>query len=149
MPKKPSVRWSLPLWALLALFVSRVAGQLIVAIFAVPWLPAMEEWYSGLIPYGPLLVAQILIIVVYVKVCLDFQRGTGFFVTTRPVFGRGILLFGYIYFLSMLIRYIVRMSVYPEERWFGGCIPIMFHWVLASFIVLFGHYHRRQMIKEE
>ena len=149
MPTKPSNHLVAALWGLLALFVLRAAGQLIVAIFSVTWLPPMEEWYSGLIPYGPLLVAQMVIIVIYAKVCWDFQRGSGFFVRTRPVFGRGVLIFGYIYFLGMVIRYIVRMSIFPEERWIGGCIPIVFHWVLAGFIILFGHYHRREMIKGE
>ena len=32
------------------LFALRVFGQLIVALFAVSWLPPMEQWFSGLIP---------------------------------------------------------------------------------------------------
>jgi hypothetical protein len=33
------------------------------------------------------------------------------------------------------------MSLYPEAHWFGGTIPIFFHWVLASFIIASGQYH--------
>ncbi|MDZ4858391.1 MAG: hypothetical protein SGI88_05370 [Candidatus Hydrogenedentes bacterium] len=143
-----SQRWAAILWLLLALFVLRVAGQLAVAYFDVAWLPPMEEWYSGLIPYRPLLAAQIIIIGVYAKVCVDFQRGAGFFVTARPVFGRGVLISGYVYFVGMVFRYMVRMAMLPDERWLGGCIPIVFHWVLASFIIVFGHYHRSHIHME-
>jgi len=132
------------LWLLLGLFCLRVAGQIVVALYAPAFLPPMDEWYSGLIPYGPLLVAQFVIIVLYAKICNDFRRGEGFFVRTRPVFGRGVLVFGLVYFGSMVVRYVVRMSLYPDERWVGGCIPIVFHWVLASFIIAFGLYHRAQ-----
>ena len=63
----------------------------------------------------------------------------------KPFFARGVLVFGYLYLASMVVRYIVRMTLFPEERWFGGCIPIVFHWVLASFIIAFGHYHRAHL----
>jgi hypothetical protein len=36
----------------------------------------------------------------------------------------------------------IRMNLYPDQRWIGGCIPIFFHWVLASFILISGKYHR-------
>jgi len=39
------------LWALLALFVLRVTSQTLVAFFDVDFLPPMQEWYSGLLPY--------------------------------------------------------------------------------------------------
>lgn len=132
------------LWFLLGLFCLRVLGQALVAFWGVKFLPPMEEWYSGLIPYRPLLALQALLIILYGKVCLDFSRGRGYFVSSRPAFGRGVLYFGYLYLAAMLLRYIIRMSLYPEERWFGGTIPIFFHWVLAAFIILFGRYHRRQ-----
>jgi hypothetical protein len=133
------------LWTLLFAFCLRVLGQMLVAFVGVSWLPPMESWYSGLMPYSYLLPSQFLIIALYSKVCLDFTRGEGFFVRPRPVFGRGVLVFGYLYLASMIVRYIIRMSFYPEARWFGGTIPIFFHWVLASFIIAFGHYHRGRL----
>lgn len=118
---------------------------MLVAFVGVSWLPPMEAWYSGLMPYPYLLPSQFLIIALYSKVCLDFTRGEGFFVRPRPVFGRGVLVFGYLYLVSMIVRYIIRMSLYPEARWFGGVIPIFFHWVLAGFIIAFGQYHRGRL----
>ena len=44
----------------------------------------------------------------------------------------------------MVIRYVIRMALYPPERWIGGSIPIVFHWVLAAFILVVGRYHRRE-----
>lgn len=135
-------RWASVLWLLLGLFCLRVAGQIVVALYAPSFLPQIDEWYSGLIPYGPLLVAQLAIIMLFTKICIDFTRGNGFFVCPRPAFGRDVLALGYLYFASMVVRYVVRMALYPDERWLGGCIPILFHWVLASFVIAFALYHR-------
>ena len=138
----PSQQLAPVLWLLLGGFVGRVTGQILVAFWGVTWLPPMSEWMSGLMPYPYLLPSQLVIIVVCTKVCLDFSRGRGWFVTTRPVFGRGVLYFGYIYFAGMIIRYVLQMILRPETRWFGGTIPIVFHLVLAGFIILFGLWHR-------
>ena len=132
------------LWILLLAFCSRILGQVLVAFLEVTWLPLMEEWYSGLMPYPLLLPTQMLIIALSIKVCWDFTQGDGFFVQVRPLFGRGVRWFGYVYLAAKVLRYIIHMSLYPEARWFGGAIPIVFHWVLASFIIAFGEYHRGQ-----
>jgi hypothetical protein len=128
---------------LLFLFCLRVFGQILVAFFNVSFLPPMEEWFSGLLPYPELLTAQILIIALYGKICLDFSRGHGFVVTPRRRLGTGLLIFGSLYLGVMILRYVIRMSLYPHERWAGGCIPIFFHWVLSSFILVLGSYHWR------
>lgn len=130
------------LWLLLFLFVLRVVGQMLVVFAGVTWLPPMEAWYSGLMPYPYLLPSQWIIIVLLVKVCRDFTRGTGLFVSSKRAFGNPVLYFGYVYLAVMVLRYILRMSFYPEERWFGGTIPIFFHYVLATYVILFGRFHR-------
>ncbi len=128
---------------LLFLFCLRVLGQFLVATFHVLWLPAMDEWMSGLVPYPGLLASQILIILLYAKICLDFHRGSGYFFNPRRRLGTGLLIFGALYLTVMILRYIMRMSLYPHERWTGGCIPIFFHWVLSSFILVLGSFHWR------
>ena len=135
------------LWLLLFGFVLRVAGQMLVAFCGVTWLPPMDAWMSGLLPYPYLLASQFLIIGLCTRVATDFTRGKGWFVEPRPVFGRSVFCFGCVYFAAMVVRYVVRMSLFPEERWFGGTIPIFFHFVLAAFLILFGLWHR-QRIKE-
>ncbi len=141
----PSRRLVWLLWMLLFAFCCRVLGQALVAFLQVTWLPSMGEWYSGLMAYPLLLPAQLLIIAILTKVCWDFTRSDGYFVQTRPLFGRGVLWFGYVYLAAMILRYVIRMSLYPEERWFGGAIPIFFHWVLASFMIAFGRFHKDRL----
>ncbi len=132
------------LWGLLFLFILRVLGQLLVGVGWGAFLPSMEEWFSGVIPYPRLLAFQIAIIVLYSKVCLDFTRGHGFFVIPRRKLGIGLLSFGFVYLIVMVVRYVIRMSLYPHERWIGGSIPIFLHWVLASFLLIIGAYHWSQ-----
>jgi hypothetical protein len=31
----------------------------------------------------------------------------------------------------------------PGQRWFGGAIPIVFHWVLAAFLLVYAVYNLR------
>lgn len=130
------------LWILFAAFCLRVAGQALVELAGVEFLPPAEEWYSGAIPYGPLLAMQILIILLLGKICLDLTRGGGWFATARHGLGTVFLTFGTVYLSVMIIRYGIRMALYPTERWTGGLIPIFFHWVLATALLIIGGYYR-------
>jgi uncharacterized protein len=132
------------LWALLGLFILRVAGQALVAFFHVEFLPPMQEWYSGLLPYPYLLPSQVIIIALMVKVCDDFTRGSGLFVEPRRFFAVYWLYFGWCYLAVMVARYPVHRVLHPEARWFSGAIPILFHWVLAAFVITVGLHHRRR-----
>lgn len=115
-----------------------------VVFWGVPFLPPMKEWQSGLLPYRVLLISQFLIIAVFCKVALDFTTESGYFLLPNARLGKGLFVFGSIYLGAMIARYIIRMALYPDQRWFGGTIPIFFHWVLASFILLVGTYHLRR-----
>jgi hypothetical protein len=133
-----------PVLALLTLlFLLRVSGQALVAQFGVTWLPAMEHWHSGLIPYSTLLTIQLLMLIVMLKITRDIWRGTGFFALVRPSWSRFLICFSAIYAGSMALRYALTMTFYPEMRWFGGTIPIFFHFVLAGFIYVMGRFHSR------
>jgi len=118
--------------------VLRVLGQVLVAFFDVKFLPPMEAWYSGLMPYEYLLPSQILLIVVMTKICLDFTRQQGFFYRPRRVFAHEWLWFGYVYLAAMIARAIFLWD-HP--------IPIVFHWVLAAFVITVGLSHRRRLAK--
>src|SRR6202012_4959812 len=104
-PSMVQKRYFRVLCILLFLFCLRVLGQFLVAFFKAPFLPPMEEWMSGVVPSPELLTAQILIIGLYGKVCLDFARGSGFFVTPRRRLGTGLLVFGSLYLGVMILRY--------------------------------------------
>ena len=136
------VIYKMLLWASLGLFILRVLGQIYAALYKVSWLPSMQEWYSGVLRYYLLLPSQIIIIMLMTMVAYDFTRGEGFFFVTNPVTSIVLIIFSIIYFSSMVVRYIIKMILHPEQRWFGGCIPIVFHEVLATFIFLCGTYSR-------
>src|SRR5438105_1286014 len=101
-------------------FFLRVLGQILVAFFHVDFLPAMAEWYSGLLPYPVLVPIQLLILVVQVKVSLDIWRDSGFFAIRRPRAGQILCWFSYVYFAGMVLRYILTVAVDPQRRWFTG-----------------------------
>jgi uncharacterized protein len=124
------------LWALLALFVLRVTGQALVAFFGVGFLPPMQTWYSGLLPYEVLLPSQLLLIALMSKICLDFTRGRGMFFAPKRFFATGWLWFGTLYLAAMIAR-----ALFLWDR----PIPIVFHWVLAAFVITVGLSHRRRL----
>jgi hypothetical protein len=117
---------------LLALFVARVVGQIIVVLWHPRWLPPMKDWYSGLIAYRLLLPAQIAIIALMV-----------FMIRQEPVKNRplalGILGFAAVYVSAMVVRFVILRKRHPDYRWYeGGMIPILFHWVLAAFLITYA-----------
>ena len=135
-------RYAVGLGVLAFAFFLRVLGQALVAIFAVRFLPPMEQWYSGLIPYPVLLPVQILILAVQFCILRDLWHDSGFFAALHLRIGTVLCWFSYLYFVSMLVRYVVTMTLYTERRWFDGTIPIFFHFVLAGYLYLLGRYYR-------
>jgi hypothetical protein len=113
-----------------------VAGQALVAFLNVEFLPPMQAWYSGLMPYEYLLPAQLLIIALMAKVCLDFTRRRGFFFAPKKFFAAPWLWFGYLYLAAMVARALVLWD---------HAIPIVFHWVLALFVITVGLSHRSRL----
>jgi uncharacterized protein len=129
--------WFLLLFA--CLFALRVAGQVVVALRRPRWLPPMEEW--NLMPYRLLLPIQLVFLGVMAWLLSDFLAESGTLVEPSARFGRFVVVFAAVYAGAMLVRYVVRMRRRPEQRWFGGTIPIVFHLVLAAFLLVFGTYH--------
>ena len=124
------------LWVLLVAFVLRVLGQALVVFLDVQFLPPANAWYSGLMPYEYLLPSQLLIIAVMAKICLDFSRQHGYFFEPKRWLAKELLWFGYVYFAAMLAR-----ALFLWDR----PIPIVFHWVLAAFVITVGLSHRRRL----
>jgi hypothetical protein len=124
--------------ALPVLFALRVLGQALVVFLDVAWLPAVEHWESGLLPYPALLAAQSVILVVLVTVDRQVWQGAGWFVEPRPRVGVWLRRFSYLYAGSMIARYAVSMALVPEWRWFGRAIPIVFHCLLALWLFAYA-----------
>jgi hypothetical protein len=118
------------------LFLFRVLGQIAVLRRAPSWLPPMEQW--NLMPYALLLPIQIVFLAVMAWIEVDLFRREGFFTGGGSRTGWLLIGFSFVYAGSMAIRYIVRMARRPDQRWFGGTIPIVFHIVLAAFCLTLG-----------
>jgi uncharacterized protein len=123
------------LWILLFLFSLRVLGQLLVVAGVAPFLPPLDDWQSGLLPYPVLLASQILILGVLATVCVQFSRGQGCFVRRHGLLATPLWVAGWIYAIGMVVRYVLLRR---DE------IPVVFHIVLASFLLVVAAHHRRQ-----
>jgi len=103
-----------------------------------PLLPRFESWHGGVLPYPALLVAQLLIIAWFARTAWRFSRGEATANRRRGIF---FLAFGTVYFLTMLARLMLGLTIYRESRWFTSYLPTSFHLVLASWLLLYGHFN--------
>ncbi len=126
------------LWALLTLFCLRVVGQVVVVLAHPAWLPRMAQWYSGLLPYPLLLPAQVVLIALMSVMAWQVSAHVAPFGTPHRAVGVVLIPLAIVYAGSMAVRYAVRMARDPDQRWLGGTIPIIFHVVLAAFLLLFA-----------
>ena len=131
------------LWVCTLALFFRVLGQLVVVLRQPSWLPSMAQWQSGLVPYWFLLITQVFVLWLMVSISLDFSRGAGFWVAPQPFWGRAAYYWSYGYFGAMVFRYARRMRRHPDQRWFGGAIPIVFHAIVAVCQWIFGVYQLR------
>ena len=116
------------------LFFLRVYGQAMVGIYQLDWLPTMEEWYSGIIPYPILFCSQLLILCLLFLMCID-AKYLLMPISLSNKLGKSVLLFSYIYGFVMVMRYLLTMWFFPEKRWLIGTIPIFMHIGLAIFLM--------------
>jgi len=120
---------ALVLIALTTLFFARVLGQALVAFAGVTWLPPMEAWHAGLLPYPVLLPVQVLILLLQVKLDIDAARATVLLAKPRPGLGHVLRAVSYAYAATMIVRYgVTRMHA----------IPVVFHLVLAAYLCVLG-----------
>jgi uncharacterized protein len=128
------------LWLLLALFVARVIAQPIALLTSAPFLPPFESWHSGVLPYPALVGAQLLIIAWLARTAWRFSRSD---VIPRYRLGVWMLALGGVYFTTMLVRLALGLTVLSTNRWFSSALPTTFHLVLASYLLVYGHFHFR------
>ncbi len=130
--------YALLLLVLTGLFAFRVLAQLVQVLHPVSFLPPYEDWHSGALPYGWLVGAQGVILVVCVLVVWGINNNT---ITPSERKGKILLGVGMVYFLGMCVRLIVGVAIVPDHYWFGAILPTIFHVVLASFVMVYGHFH--------
>ena len=71
-------------------------------------------------------------------VIYGFAKGR---ILARRKLGVWLLALGGIYFSVMLFRLISGFTFAANHHWLGAHIPSFFHIVLASFVLLVGHFH--------
>jgi hypothetical protein len=130
--------YALILWALLLLFTLRVAGQVIVMARGPRWLPPPHQWYSGLIAYPYLLGFQLVFIGVMTSMILGIDPGSGPFGPPSRGFAAFCVAFSVPYYGFMIYRWVFRVLRNPARRWYDTLIPIVFHCVLATFLLIYG-----------
>ena len=123
------------LWSCIALFAARVIGQFEALVAAPAWLPDMDAWYSGLLPYPILLPVQIALLMLMSVVAWNRRVRTGRFATARPRLARLLRGLALLYFLLMALRLGFDIRDHGAEFWRAGAIPVAFHWVLALFLL--------------
>jgi len=126
------------LWTCVALFAFRVIAQLEVLLVEPSWLPDMEAWFSGLLPYPALLPAQIAILMLMAVVAWNPRVRNGGFARSHPRSAGALRIFATIYFAVMVIRLAVNLFDNGGDFWREGAIPVAFHWVLALFVLVSG-----------
>lgn len=124
------------LWSCIALFAARVIGQFEVLVASPAWLPGMDAWYSGLLPYHLLLPAQIALLMIMAVVAWNRRVRTGRFALARPGATRVLRILAVVYFLAMALRLALSVRANGSEFWHEGAIPVAFHWVLALFLLV-------------
>jgi len=102
------------------------------------WLPPPQQWFSGLIPYPYLLGFQVLFLVLMTMMILGLGPGVGLFGPPSPGFSRFCIAFSIPYYGFMIYRWVFRVLRNPSRRWYDTLIPIVFHCVLATFLLMYG-----------
>jgi hypothetical protein len=127
---------ALLLWSCIVLFAARVIGQFEALAASPDWLPDMDAWYSGLLPYQLLLPAQIALLMLMAVVAWNRRVRTGRFALARPRAAAVLRVFAMCYFGAMALR--LALSIYENgaDFWRAGAIPVAFHWVLALFLLV-------------
>jgi hypothetical protein len=126
------------MWGCVALFAARVIGQLEALLVAPAWLPDMDAWYSGLLPYPALLPAQIAVLMLMSVVAWNRRIRNGAFARANPRAAGALRILAGIYFTVMAVRLGVDVIEHGTEFWRHGAIPVAFHWVLALFLLVSG-----------
>ena len=128
------------LWLMLllsALFSLRVAAQLAQAVHEVSFLPPFESWQGSGIPYPALLGMQGCIIGALI---VGIWRVNGNAISPRPWKHQTCFALGGVYFAIMTFRLVAGLTFLTEYEWFSKGVPALFHIILASLILVFGHY---------
>jgi hypothetical protein len=101
----------------------------------------MSRWYSGVMPYRYLLPSQLIIGAAMIAMIGGMASEAGPFGERRATIGVVAVWASYVYAAGMVWRAAHRALQPPERR--GVVIPIVFHFVLAAFLFVYGSWQLR------
>ena len=116
---------------LTALFVCRVVVQMVQYVVDVDALPEFERWQSGALPYGVLVVLQLLIVagqIVIIRAAAVRRR------VLPDRLRLPMTVAAAAYFAGMLVRLISGLTFAAGNSWLDARLPTLFHLVLATFL---------------
>ena len=126
--------------ALAALFALRVLAQAVQRLGDVPFLPPFDAWQGSGLPYPALLESQAVILALLAWALLLVRARTA---SPGPWLHRACFVLGGAYWIAMAFRLVAGITFLADVDWFAHSLPALFHVVLASFVLLFGHYAYR------
>jgi ABC-type multidrug transport system fused ATPase/permease subunit len=123
---------------LLALFLFRVAAQLLQLFAPTALLPPFAAWHSATLPYPVLVAAQFVIILVSAW----FARGL-WLETIRKSrrVGRILGWLGAVYFFGSVARFIAGFTFARDNAFLAAHLPGFFHIVLSAMVLTAAHFH--------
>jgi sterol desaturase/sphingolipid hydroxylase (fatty acid hydroxylase superfamily) len=119
------------------LFVGRVVAQLIQYFNPIDVLPRFEQWQSGALPYGVLVVLQLAIVGGQLRVVGAVHRGQHLL---GQQWRRVISALAIIYLAVMVLRLIAGLTFATGGGWLDARLPTIFHLVLAAFLLVWMHH---------
>ena len=103
------------LWLFTVLLIGRVIGQIVVVLWAPRWLPPMQQWQSGLLPYPVLLIGQAVVLTLMIWISIDFSNRAGYWVEPHPALGLAAVWWSYLY-AGAMTRSPHAVSALTESR---------------------------------
>ncbi|MGE0363636.1 MAG: hypothetical protein AB7H93_01115 [Vicinamibacterales bacterium] len=136
-PRGAHGRW---LWALLGVFLLRVAAQPLALATGWRWLPEFAAWQSGALPYPVLVASQLGLAGVMAVAAAGITSGRA-----RPRRTAGAWIGGAaaVYGTVMAARLVLGATLFRGHWWLDAPLPTVFHLGLTTWLAVYGHYHLR------
>lgn len=128
------------LWALLGLFLLRVAAQPLALVTGWRWLPGFDAWQSGALPYPVLLASQLALAGGMAVAAAGVTSGHA---RPRRAAGPWIALAAAVYGAVMAGRLLLGATLFRGHWWLDAPLPTVFHLGLTTWLAVYGHYHLR------
>ncbi|MDH3658669.1 MAG: sterol desaturase family protein [Alphaproteobacteria bacterium] len=133
MSRIAKTRFVLTLLTLLLL--GRVAGQFMARGGVASWLPPDALWHADLLPYGYLLIVQLVMLAVMAVAIWRLDH-----IRPRPALAAFMASTALVYGLVMIGRGVVGFLDLSAAAWFDAPISTPFHLVLAGWLLIFAEH---------